>query len=156
MFSDYYYIALWVLPSIAVRECSTYLLCAMKKHVVRQERKWRVSFVYHTMWCVHFPSAKWKDVCTMGKKKLKVHYCIIIFQRYIINPKLLKAQYHNDLKPAAFGNWFLTHSDMWGVPPGHVFGSGGGGECPARPIIPSPVAHWLLPYPFFESPRVAF
>ena len=45
----------------------------------------------------------------MGKKKNKsgkilVHYCIIIFQRYIINPKLLKAQYHNDLKPAAFGN----------------------------------------------------
>ena len=71
MFSDYYYIALWVLPSIAVRECSTYLLCAMKKHVVRQERKWRVSFVYHTMWCVHFPSAKWKDVCTMGEKKIK-------------------------------------------------------------------------------------
>ena len=45
---------------------------------------------------------------------------------------------------------------MWGGPPGHVFGSGGGGECLARPIIPSPVAHWLLPYPFFESPALLF
>ena len=48
--------------------------------------------------CVHYGQKKNKS------GKILVHYCIIIFQRYIINPKLLKAQYHNDLKPAAFGN----------------------------------------------------